>query len=196
MKRGIAAALCAVLLVSGCGKADAPVEQEPVQNEEQQEMGKEEEMRAELEGAPQDLPPETAVEMGYYTISNGEVAGGEDVWASFLEADAEGSEASVIICQYTREGGALLDYVYRQPEGGYLVVSDSTRDELATEDNLHRTQNFSSLNVFEDFKMTEDGTEYTICVLSNEPELDEDTFRTYWREMTAEAHQVYLLFVV
>lgn len=194
MKRGIAAVLCAVLMLAGCGHGNEPVEQEPVQNETQ--ASKEEEMQAELDEVPEELPSEDAAARGFYTIANGEVVGGEDMWASFLEADAEGSEASVIVCQYTREGGAILDYVYRRPEGGYLVVSDSTRDELATEANLHRTQEFSNMNVFEQFKLTEDGKEYTICVLSNEPEMDEETFRTYWREMTTEAHQTYLLFVI
>lgn len=195
MKRGIAAALCVMVLAAGCGQKNEPVEQPPVQNG-QQETDKAEEMRAELAEAPQELPADAAAEQGYYTIQNGEVVGGEAEWASFLEADAEGQEASVVVCQYTREGGAILDYVYHRPEGGYLVVSDSTRDELATEANLHRTQEFTSLKVFEGFKLTEDGTAYTICVLSNEPELDEETFRTYWREMSTEAHQVYLLFVI
>lgn len=197
MKRGLAAVLCTVLVMAGCGQGNDPVEQEPVQNEVQETEGsKEDEMQAELDEVPMELPSEDAAARGFYTIANGEVVGGEDVWDSFWEADAEGREASVVVCQYTREGGALLDYVYRKPEGGYLVVSDSTRDELATEANLHRTQEFSSMKVFEQFKLTEDGKEYTICVLSNEPELDEETFRTYWREMTAEAHQTYLLFVI
>lgn len=195
MKKVIAAILCAAVLAAGCGRGNEPAEQEPVQKE-QQETGKAEEMQAELDDVPEELPAEEAAAQGFYTIANGEVVGGEDAWESFLEADAKGQEASVVVCQYTREGGAILDYVYRQPAGGYLVVSDSTRDELATEANLHRTQNFTSLKVFEQFKLTEDGQEYTICVLSNEPELDEETFRTYWREMSAEAHQTYLLFVI
>lgn len=195
MKRGFAAAvLCAVVLASGCGGGNEPA-QEPVQNEQPQES-KAEEMQAVLDEAPKELPAEDAAARGFFTIVNGEVAGGEDEWEAFRKADAEGQEASVVVCQYTREGGAILDYVYRQPEGGYLVVSDSTRDELATEANLHRTQNFSCMNVFEQFKMSEEGQEYTICVLSNEPDMDEETFRTYWREMSAEAHQVYLLFVI
>lgn len=201
MKRGIALALCVFVLaagtVSGCGRTNEPSTQEPVQNE-QQEEDKAESMQEELDEVPQELPAEDAAARGFYTIANGEVleGGGEDVWESFLEADAEGREASVVVCQYTREGDPILDYVYRGPEGGYLVVSDSTRDELATEANLHRTQNFECLNMFENFKLTEDGKEYTVCVLSNEPEMDEETFRTYWREMSTEAHQVYLLFVI
>ncbi len=117
MKRAIAAVLCAVVLAAGCGRADEPAEKEPAQNE-QQETGKEEEMQAELDEVPMELPSEDAASMGFYTIANGEVVGGEDAWEAFLQADAEGKEASVVVCQYTREGGAILDYVYRQPEGG------------------------------------------------------------------------------
>ena len=96
MKRAIAAVLCAVVLAAGCGRADEPAEKEPAQNE-QQETGKEEEMQAELDEVPMELPSEDAASMGFYTIANGEVVGGEDAWEAFLQADAEGKEASVVV---------------------------------------------------------------------------------------------------
>ena len=39
-------------------------------------------------------------------------------------------------------------------------------------------------------------TAYTVCVLSNEKDMNADTFRTYWNEMTMDAHQVYPLFIL
>ena len=44
--------------------------------------------------------------------------------------------------------------------------------------------------------LEEGGTAYTVCVLSNEKDMNADTFRTYWNEMTMDAHQVYPLFIL
>ena len=93
----------------------------------------------------------------------------------------------------------MLDYLTHNAEGGYLLASDRSRDGYEKEDmekQNYITEEFAELKVFENFSLSEGGTEYTIGVLTNEPELDADTFRTYWTEMTAEAHEAYLLFVI
>jgi hypothetical protein len=192
MKKGLLATICVMVLLAGCGG-------QPTKEPEPQETAiTAEEMQAYLQELPEEVTKETAVSEGFYTIADGAVAGGQEAWDGFLQASEQGEAASVVICQYSMQGGAMLDYLSHQAEGGYLLVSDRTRDgygeELEIEKQLQET--FDCLNIFEDFRLEEGGQAYTICVLSNEPELDAETFRTYWQERTTEAHQTYLLFVI
>lgn len=154
-----------------------------------------EEMKAELSVYEEYLEPETAAAAGMYTITGDGVVGGQEAFDAFLAGEA----ASVILCQYTQRGGAVLDYLMHRETGGYLILSDSTRDGYADEEKAgedFEVQEFAALKVFEEFKVQEDSTPVTIGVLTNEAGLTADDFRTYWNEGTTGAHQAYLLFVI
>ena len=49
---------------------------------------------------------------------------------------------------------------------------------------------------YKNFSLQEGGTAYTVCVLSDNPELTADDFRTEWINMTAEENHIYMLFVI
>lgn len=197
MKKRIFALFCTALLLAGCGSTVNDTEGADDQNVQQEETAKEEEMTAYLQGLPEEISQEAAVEEGFFTIADGAVVGGQEAWDSFMAAAEQGEEASVIVCQYSLNGGAMLDYLVHQKEGGYLLVSDISRDGYEVEDReVYTTQKFEVLKIFEDFSLQEGGNTYDICVLTNEAELDADTFRTYWTEMSTEAHAAYLLYVI
>lgn len=199
MRKRMLAVLFAAMMVcgvAGCGKTET----EPTQETQKAAAeAKEEEMLAYLKEQPAEIPAETAVEEGFFTINDGAVAGGQEAWDAFLTASEAGKETSVVICQYSQFDGAILDYLYYSVETGYLLVTDETRSGYESEDedrDFYYTRNFEVLKVFDDFSLQEGGTAYDICVLTNEAELDEDTFRTYWTEMSMEAHQTQLLYVI
>ena len=203
MKKSVLAMFCAAMMLAGCGSTAAEETTEATAQETTtegtEETAKEEEMLTYLQGLPGELPAEAAAEQGFFTIENGEVKSGQENWDAFLKAAEAGEDASVVLCQYSAHGGAMLDYLTHNAEGGYLLVSDRSRDgyekdEVEKQDYI--TEKFAALKVFEHFSLSEGGKEYTIGVLTNEPELDADTFRTYWKEMSAEAHEAYLLFVI
>lgn len=209
MKKRFLAICCAFALAcgaAGCGGGeeehdhDHAQEQESVQNAYDPKAGASDEAIAaldRLEALPQELTQEAAAEEGFFTIADGAVVSGQAEWDAFLAAAEAGEEASVVVCQYSQLGGAILDSVTHRADGIYEVVSDQTRDGYERENGIYRmVQEFASLHVFEDFTLQEGGTSYIVCVLSNEPELDAETFRTYWTEMTTEAHQTYMLFVI
>lgn len=103
----------------------------------------------------------------------------------------------IIICQFSKNDGAMLDSVKRLAGGGYLVVTDVTRDGYEYTEKEDYTRNiYECMTILDDFSLEEGGTAYTVCVLSNEKDMNADTFRTYWNEMTMDAHQVYPLFIL
>lgn len=199
MRKRMLAVLFAAMMVcgvAGCGKTETEPTQETQKTAAE---AKGEEMLAYLKEQPAEIPAETAVEEGFFTINGGAVAGGQEAWDAFLTASEAGKETSVVICQYSQFDGAILDYLYYSVETGYLLVTDETRSGYESEDedrDFYYTRNFEVLKVFDDFSLQEGGTAYDICVLTNEAELDEDTFRTYWTEMSMEAHQTQLLYVI
>ena len=206
MKKSVLAVFCAAMMLAGCGGAATEAETTETTQETTAEdtettetAAKDEEMLTYLKELPAEIPAETAAEQGFFTIEKGEVKSGQEEWDAFMKAAEAGQEASVVLCQYSELGGAMLDYLTYSKEGGYLLVCDRSRDGYAEgeyEKENYLTEEFAALKVFENFSLSEGGTEYTIGVLTNEPELDADTFRTYWKEMTAEAHEAYLLFVI
>ncbi len=208
MKKSVLAVFCAAMMLAGCGGTATETETtettqettvEETETTTEETAAKDEEMLNYLKELPAEIPAEAAAEQGFFTIANGEVTSGQEEWDAFLQAAQAGEEASVVLCQYSAHGGAMLDYLTHNAEGGYLLVSDRSRDgyekdEVEKQDYI--TEKFAALKVFEHFSLSEGGKEYTIGVLTNEPELDADTFRTYWKEMSAEAHEAYLLFVI
>lgn len=207
MKKRFLAICCAFALAcgaAGCGggedEHDHDHEQEIVQNDYDPGAGASDEAIAaldRLEALPRELTQEVAAEEGFFTIADGAVVSGQAEWDEFLAAAEAGEAATVVVCQYSQFDGAILDSVTHRADGIYEVVSDQSRDGYEREDGIYqRVQEFAALQVFEDFTLQEGGTSYTVCVLSNEPELDADTFRTYWTEMSTEAHQTYMLFVI
>lgn len=199
MKKKMLAVLFAAMMVcgvAGCGGTEEPAKdaQETAASE------KEAEMLDYLKELPAEIPAETAVAEGFFTIKDGTVAGGQEAWDAFLTASENGEEASVVLCQYTQMDGAVLDYLYYSAETGYLLATDETRggfEEIEEEKrDYYNTRSFEVLKTFDDFSLQEGSTAYDICVLTNEPEMDEDTFRTYWIEMSMEAHQTMLLYVI
>lgn len=209
MKKRFLAICCAFALAcaaAGCGGGEDEhdhtheAQQESVQNDYDPGAGASDEAKEalkRLEALPQDVTQEVAAEEGFFTIKDGAVVSGQEKWDAFMQAAEAGEEASVVVCQYSQYDGAILDSVLHRADGIYEVVSDQTRDGYERENGIYRrVQEFASLQVFEDFSLQEGGKSYTVCVLSNEPELDADTFRTYWTEMSAEAHQTYMLFVI
>ena len=205
MKKSVLAAFCAAMMLAGCGVTAAEEAETTAQEvaaaeaETAAKEAKEEEMLTYLKELPAEVPVEAAAEQGFFTIEKGEVKNGQEKWDAFMQAAEAGQDASVVLCQYSELGGAMLDYLTYSKEGGYLLVCDRSRDgytEGEYEKENYLTEEFAALKVFEGFSLSEGGTEYTIGVLTNEPELDADTFRTYWIEMTAEANEAYLLFVI
>lgn len=209
MKKSVLAVFCAAMMLAGCGGAATEAETQEVTQETTEETtetteteeaaAKDEEMLTYLKELPAEVPEETAAENGFFTIANGAVTSGQEQWDAFLASADAGEDASVVLCQYSANGGAMLDYLTYSKEDGYLLVSDRSRDGYEKEElekQNYITEEFAALKVFEGFSLSEGGTEYTIGVLTNDPELDADTFRTYWIEMTAEEKECYLLFVI
>ena len=198
MKKKLFAMLLAVVMVcGGCGKETA--EQEDGQSTQiSTELDGETEQEAEklqeaLQTYAAELTAEDAAAAGMYTIQDGKVVGGQEHWDDF----AAGKADAVIVCQFSKNGGAMLDSVKRLAGGGYLVVTDVTRDGYeytAKEDYTRKV--YECLTILEDFALAEGSAAHTVCVLSNEADLDADTFRTYWNEMAMDAHQVYPLFIL
>lgn len=200
-KRMLAVAFAIVLAcgAAGCGNQEAETKEPVEETQATTAEAKEEEMLAYLKEQPAEIPAETATEAGFFTIKDGAVVGGQEAWDAFLEASEAGQEASVVVCQYTQWDGAVLDYLYYSVETGYLLVTDETRGGYESEDedrDFYYTRTFEVLKTFADFALSEGSTPHTICVLTNEAEMDEDTFRTYWTEMSMEAHQTMLLYVI
>lgn len=201
MKKRMLAVLFAAMLacgVAGCGN-NGTTDQTEGQNTEVttglEGEAKEtaDEMQTELQSYGADLTAEDAAAAGLYTIENGAVVGGQENWDAFAAGEAD----AVIVCQFSKNGGAMLDSVKHLADGSYLVVTDITRDGYEYEEKEDYTQKiFECMTVLEGFSLEEGSAEHTVCVLSNEAELDADTFRTYWTEMTMDAHQVYPLFVI
>lgn len=197
MKKRMLAVLFASMLacgVAGCGGNGAEGQQVEATTELAGEIKETADgMQAELQNYAADLTADAAAAAGLYTIENGAVVGGQENWDAFVAGEAD----AVIVCQFSKNGGAMLDYVKHLDGGSYLVVTDVTRDGYEYEEKQDYTQKvFECLTVLEGFSLEEGSTEHTVCVLSNEAEMDADTFRTYWNEMTMDAHQVYPLFVI
>ena len=187
MKKRMLAMIFAVVMVfgaAGCGGGAAQEETEnPIATE----------MQAELQSFAAELDAEAAAAEGMYTIKGGEVIGGQEKWDAFMAEETE----SVILCQFTSKDGAVLDDLMRQEDGSYLVVSDQTRDGYEYEEKVdYKTQAFTEVKIFENFTVTEGGTPHTICVMTNDAELDADTFLTYWNELSYEENGAFLLFVI
>ena len=128
-----------------------------------------------------------------YTIKDGAVVGGQEEWDAF----AAGKTDAIIVCQFSNNGGAMLDSVKRLAGGGYLVVTDVTRDGYEYKEKEDYTDKvYECMTVLDDFTLEEGSAAHTVCVLSNEKDMNADTFRTYWNEMTMDAHQVYPLFIL
>lgn len=191
MKKKILAVLFAMMMLAGCGGGAA--EETP---QDPATMTKAEEMTAYLQELPAEIPVENATAEGFYTINDG-VVGNQQVWDSFMAAVEKGEEAEVVVCQYTTKGGSVLDYVTYHADGSFEVVTDTTRDGYNDEKSILKpAEIYTDLKVFENFSLQEGGTEYTVCVLSDNPELTADDFRTYWIEMSTEENGVYMLFVI
>ena len=191
MKKRILAMLFAMMMLAGCG--GTATEETP---QDTATMSKAEEMTAYLQELPAEIPAENAVAEGFYTINDG-VVENQAVWDAFMASCEAGEEASVVVCQYTTKGGSVLDYVAHHADGSFEVVTDTTRDGYNDEKSILKpVETYTDLKVFENFSLQEGGTEYTIGVLSNNPELTADDFRTYWIEMTTEENETYMLFVI
>ena len=187
MKKRMLAMIFAVMMVCGATGCGGGAAQEETENSVATEM------LAELQAFPAELDAEAAAAEGMYTIKGGEVIGGQEKWDAFMAEEAD----SVILCQFTSMDGSMLDYLMRQEDGSYLVVSDLTRDGYEYEGKEdYTTQAFTEVKVFENFTVTEGGTPHTICVMTNDAELDADTFLTYWNELSYEENGAFLLFVI
>ena len=208
MKKRFLAVLFAAMLLAGCGgAADEQEGHDHATDQQAEEMVDDAEeidaetealvetMKEELSVYADYLPAEEAAAAGMYTITADGVAGGQEEWDAFMAGEHE----SVILCQYTQKGGVVLDYLMHREDGSYLILSDSSRDGYEDDEKMgedFEVQKFAALKVFEDFKVQDDSTPVTIGVLTNEPALDADTFRTYWNEGSTAAHQAYLLSVI
>ena len=187
MKKRMLAMVFAVVMacgVAGCGGGEAQPESEnPIATE----------MQAELQSYAEDLDAAAASEAGLFTIENGAVVGGQESWDAFMAEETE----SVILCQFSQNGGAMLDYVQRQEDGSYLVVTDVTRDGYEYDEKEdYKTQSFTEIKVFENFTVQEGGTPHTVCVMTNDAELDAATFLKYWNELSYEENGAFMLFVI
>ena len=150
------------------------------------------EMQAQLQTYEKMLTPDAAAAEGMFTIAGGETRG-KDKWDAFMAGEAD----SVMLCQFTAKGGAMLDYVAKQEDGSYLVVSDLTRDGYEYEEKEdYQTQVFTEIKVFENFTVQEGGTPHTVCVMTNDAALDAATFLQYWEDLSYEENGAFMLFVI
>ena len=91
----------------------------------------------------------------------------------------------------------MLDYVTAQADGSYVVVSDLTRDGYTyAEKEDYKIQEFENIKVFENFTVQAGGREYTVCVMTDDENLDAPTFRSYWQELSYDENGAYMLFVI
>ena len=197
MKKRIFAVLFAVMMLAGCGGAD---EHEGHDHDHAEEQKQEEvvldETSAYLQSLPSLITVEDAVAEGFFAINDG-VTSNQEAWDAFMAAVEKGEEAEVVVCQYTMKGGVVLDHVTHLADGSFAVVSDTTRDGYDDEKSvLKPVETYTDLKVFENFSLQEGGTAYTVCVLSDNPDLTADEFRTHWVNMTAEDNHIYMLFVI
>ena len=188
MKKRMLAMLFAMLMLAGCGTAQKETKAEFTSKADQ--------MIAYLQEVPAEVKPESAVANDFYTIMD-QKALNQPVWDSFMAKVEQDTETSVMVCQYSMKDGAVLDFVTYH-EGGYFeVVTDTTRDGYNDEKSvLKAPETYTEIHVFENFILQEGGREYTICTLSDNPDLTADDFRDYWTNMTMEDHGVQLLFVI
>ena len=187
MKKRILAMTFAVMMAfgaAGCGGNTAEVTADET---------KATEMQAQLQTYDAMLTPEAAAEENMFTIANGAVVSGQEHWDAFVAGETD----SVLLCQFTAKGGAMLDYVTLQEDGSYLVVSDLTRDGYEYEEKEdYQTQVFTEIKVFENFTVQEGGTPHTVCVMTNDAELDAATFLQYWEDLSYEENGAFMLFVI
>ena len=196
MKKKMLAMVFAVMMVcgtAGCGGNAETQAENSAATETQNQETMATEMQTELQSYDVLLDAEAAAAAGMYTIANGAVVSGQDKWDAFMAGETD----SVILCQFTIKGGAMLDYVKQQEDGSYLVVSDLTRDgyEYAEKED-YKTQTFTEIKVFENFVAQEGGKPHTVCVMTDDSTLDADTFLTYWEELSYEENGAFILFVI
>ena len=172
---------------AGCGGSEPQAETEDLSEAIMTEMVEE------LQSYDADLDAAAAAEAGLFTIEKGAVIGGQEKWDAFMAEETD----SVIVCQFSMKGGAMLDYVRRMEDGSCFVISDLTRDGYEYEEKKDYTgQSFTEIKVFENFVNGGDGTPHTLCVLTNDETLDAATFQTYWNELSHEENGAFLLFVI
>lgn len=198
MKKRMLAIAFAVMMacgIAGCAEGTEDTVQQENETSAAAELQTEAqtEMQAELQSYPADLNAEGAAEAGMYTIEKGAVVSGQDKWDAFMAKETD----AVILCQFSVNGGAMLDYLYRQEDGSYLIVSDLSRDGYEYEEKKdYDTNTFTEMKVFENFAVTEGGTTHTICVMTDDAELTAETFLQYWNELSYEENGAFLLFVI
>lgn len=196
MKKRILPLLFAVMMLAGCGGAAGEQADHDHGEEQKQEVAADDATSKYLQSLPAEIPVEDAMAEGFYTICDGE-ASNQEVWDGFMAAVEKGEEAEVMVCQYTTKGGSVLDHVTHHADGTITVVTDTTRDGYNDEKSILKpAETYTDLKVFENFSLQEGGTAYTVCVLSDSPELTADDFRTHWINMTAEENHIYMLFVI
>jgi len=185
MKKRILALMFALIMAcgaAGCG-GSAEEQGDPVVTE----------MVTKLQSFDADLDAAAAAQAGLFTIANGEVVGGQEKWDAFMAEEAD----SVIVCQFSMNDGAMLDFMRRMEDGSYLIISDISRDGYEYEGKQDYTaQFFTQVKVFENFVAIEDGPAHTVCVLTNDPALDANTFLKYWAEGTVEENGAFLFYVI
>lgn len=196
MKKRIFAVLFAMMMLAGCGGAEDEHAGHDHAEEQKQEVVADDAASKYLQGLPAEIPVEDAVAEGFFTINDGEVDN-QEVWDVFMTAVENGEEAKVVICQYTAKDGSVLDHVTHHADGTIVVVTDTTRDGYNDEKSILKpAETYTDLKVFENFRLQEDGTAYTVCVLSDNPDLTADDFRTHWINMTTEENHIYMLYVI
>ena len=195
MKKRIFAVLFAMMMLAGCGGADEHEGHDHAE-EQKQEVVADDAVSQYLQSLPAEIPAADAAAEGFYTIHEGGVEN-QAAWDAFLAAAEKGEAAEVVVCQYTTKGGAVVEHVSYDAAAGYTIVTDTTRDGYDDEKSvLKAPEVYTDLKMFENFSLQEGGTAYTICVLSDNPELTADDFRTHWIDMTTEENHIYMLFVI
>jgi hypothetical protein len=187
MKKRILAMTFAVMMAFGVAACGGNTAESGAENAQAAEM------QAQLQTYDAALTAEAAAEEGMFTIANGAVVSGQEHWDAFMAGETD----SVMLCQFSAKGGAMLDYVAKQEDGSYLVVSDLTRDGYEYEEKEdYQTQVFTEIKVFENFTVQEGGTPHTVCVMTDDAELDAATFLQYWKDLSYEDNGAFMLFVI
>ena len=201
MKKRIFAVLFATMMLAGCGGDDHAghnhdkdhAEEQKQEVEVEQEL---DETSAYLQGLPKLITVDDAVAEDFFVIQDG-VTSNQEAWDAFAAAVEKGEEAEVVVCQFTMKGGTVLDHLKYTADGNFVVTSDTSRDGYNDEKSkLKAAETYTEMKRFENFSLQEGGTAYTVCVLSDNPELTADDFRAEWINMTAEENHIYMLFVI
>lgn len=179
-KRILILTLCAVMVISACGKAKitktSSEKSENVQKETAQDLQSqaekgdnieynEDRIEQHLKALPSDSDDINALSDIYILSYNSEK--NRDIWDSFLADTNSGKQSEITICQFTTEGDAIFTAI-NYDGSKFRTISDNSRDKFrGNYDKLIKTE-YSHLVILD---YENNGIKYGEAILTDNPEL-------------------------